>query len=1525
MLSRFIWVIITVVCFAALVNNSSIAHERSLNSLGIEDQLSQSVVTAITQDKYGFLWIGTEDGLNRFDGYQIKIFNTQNSHLSNNMIYDLLADDQGDVWVATYDGLSVFRQATGQFETFHHNPNEPFSLANDYVPSLAKDDQGGIWVATYAGPSYYDPTIGGFKTYPVMINRRVAATVNEVSQILVDKQQRVWLTNSRGELALFNQAGGRFELVQNVSSEKFGNIWDLKDAPDGNIWLASTDQGAIVYYPEQQRFEKIAALTFAMRHEYYKASSILFDEQGHLWLGTLKGGLYNLDLEKKSSTHYQYGAYGSIASNTINTIYQDNSGVIWVGTSSYLNKINPKQLKFDYLYKDLSDESAEYSLGFESTFALGITNKNHLWVGAEDGSISIYQLIKNNSPQKIAHMSSNEIDGTAIYGIKDIGAGRIMILTEQKVWLYDELKQQLDLWYSEPEKSSRIFLSSIYHKGSLWVATSTGLLAIDELGNAQEYKVMGIKPIEDNFINTLYLKQDKDELWLGTEHGVFRFNLIDKKYTQLSQLFDGVPSKAEESVVSVVFDALGRLWLGTYGNGAIIFDFTQQKVTELNSLVGGLNNTVYSMQADDAGALWIGTGKGLYRVEPKDFSLSHFSSSERQPINEFNSAVQEKSVDGRLLFGGVNGVIVFDPKDYQADSSAPQPVITDILINNKSIVVEQTSNSRLKASPHLAKKLLVMPDDSSFTFEFSALNLANAKNNRYRYMLEGHDKDWIEADSKLRLANYSNLSPATYQFKLLAANKDGIWSELPVTVEVEVQTASWLSPSAFALYGFILGLIILSFAYLAWMRAREKRFSAAQLAQSEERLKLSLWGSGDELWDWQIHSGALHLSNEWQYDFPRDGIRSGYSESNSNIHSNDLPYVKRALTAHLSGKSHHFESTYRISDEQGGWIWVLDRGKVVSRDANDKPLRMAGTIKNITELKSAEQQLNVIVKSFDNISDAVWILNDDFTYIAINKAFTRITGFTEEEVIGKTMKVNAVQQETGFYFDELRESLANRNSWHGELDAIRKNGQVYPIELNVDVVRDNDGNILNYVGVFSDITFRKKAEKELRRLATVDQLTGLRNRSSFRQYFAELIQNSDDNHQHALLFIDLDNFKRINDSLGHGVGDELLSSVAQILENLLQGSEGIVARLGGDEFTILLENVETWNQPAKIAQAILDRFTSPLMLLSAEVVVSPSIGIVMYPENGESAEELLKNADTAMYYAKKKGKNTYQFYTRQMNEQAKMRLSLENELRQAIEKDEFVVFYQPKVSLQTGKITSMEALVRWRNPNRGLVLPNEFIPLAEEVGFIIPISQKVIEKTCLQIRDWQNRGLFDGKVAVNLSAIQFYHENLWETVKNALHLAKIEADSLEFEITEGMVMEDLSHSIRQMKTLQDMGISLALDDFGVGYSSLGNLKDFPINTLKIDRSFIWDLEDSERDRNLVASIVTLAHNLDIKVVAEGVETVSQVEALKSMNCEEIQGFIFSKPVPPWEMEAMLSDPEINLNNVLLEFDGLEKS
>ena len=1484
----------------------------------LEGELSQSTVTSIVEDQHGFLWIGTKDGLNRFDGYSVKIYNKQSSELPNTRINDLQIDQNGDLWIATQNGLALFQQNTGKIINFYHNAQEPFSIADNFVSSLALGENGGIWVGTYNGASYYDPSIKGFRTVPIMKSRRVPAALDEVSDIMVDSQQRVWLITTKGDLARYNPSMNHFDVIENNQMGSLGQVDSMVETPQGTLWILSS-MGLVEFKPQDQTYRRLKLSNIGFSDDGLTLNSLYFDKEQRLWAGTETHGLYTLK-NGKLVDHHIYGKAGSVGSNNINVLFQDSNNILWIGSASYLNKINPNAINFTHIDHDDSEQGV---LNSDVTYSLLATSYDHLLLGGNTGGLTVLKRT-NEGAQKVEVELPEGLQDKSINKLIEIGSGRNWVLAQDSVWVFDELKLSFELIYQATSPSD-YFITAQFDGEYLWLGTTKGLWRLAADNSLKKYRLVDINFHRDNRINVLLPDDDNDDyLWIGSDSGVYRFSKQHESFISLDNLFSDLPAEANDVIFSLAIDQSSRLWIGTFGNGLLVVDLISQQYTVLNSSVSNLHETVYSLLQDDTGHIWAGTGGGLYRVEPSDFSMAQFSITENQPIIEFNTGATDRDRFGNLFFGGMNGVIYFDPLDYTKDDKAPKPVITDILVNNHSIVVGEESRKRLEKPSNIAEKVVIYPEDTAVSFDFSGFNYTDPWSNRFRYILEGYDADWTETDAQSRRVTYTNLKPGSYEFKVLAANKDGLWSEQPASIQVEVQNLALLSPLAYTTYGFILGLIILAFSYLIWSRIRERQFAAMQLAESEERLKLSLWGSGDELWDWQVNTGALHLSNEWSYDFPRDGIRSGYSMANSNIHPNDLPYVKQALNSHLAGKSLHFESTYRISNERGGWIWVLDRGKVVTRDDNKKPLRMAGTLKNISDLKDTEQQLSMVVKSFDNISDGVWILDEDYNYIAINKAYTKISGFESEEVIGRPIRESAVVNPSENFIEELRELLIEEGSWSGELEATRKNGQVYPIEINIDVVRDGDGNIVNYVGVFSDITFRKKAEKELRRLATVDQLTGLRNRNSFKQRFEEVLALSEESDQHALLFIDLDNFKRINDSLGHGVGDELLTSVAQSLLKITEDNKGIVARLGGDEFTVVLADVDTWSQPARYAQEILDFFAKPLRLSSAEVVVSPSIGIVMYPENGESAEELLKNADMAMYYAKKKGKNTYQFYTRQMNEQAELRINLESELRQAIEKDEFVVFYQPKVSLKTGRITSMEALVRWRNPNRGLVMPTEFIPLAEEAGFIIPISQKVIEKTCLQLRDWKNRNIYDGKVAVNLSAVQFYHENLWETVKSALHIAKIDASALEFEITEGMVMQDLTHSIQQMKTLKDMGISLALDDFGVGYSSLGNLKDFPIDTLKIDRSFVWDLEDSERDQKLVASIVTLAHNLGIKVVAEGVETPLQVEALKSMDCEEIQGYIFSKPVPPWEIEAMLTNSDYSLDTVLREMEEEEE-
>lgn len=1486
------------------------AQERTTESIEISSELSHSVIYDIVQDHQGFIWVATLAGLNRFDGYDAKHFYSRRDGLSADEITALAVDSFGNIWVGTENGLNVYLQDKGIFQSFFHNPADNLSLASDKIYSLATADNGDLWIATEKGVSYYQSSTKSFKSFEIL---------NELD-IPSDNLEITAITSSDG-ITLLGTSSGQLALLQDNDTFKQVNSDDLNGAikqiikKSNKQFFVLTTNALYLWDNRAQKIELVEPSALGIDNQFIQFTSIAMASENELWLGSDKNGLYraNLDSGVSNLFFHRHTKDGYSGTNHINTLLQDKTGVLWIGTDANLHKINPSLINF----KHYSQHSAsELKLIGNSVFSVLVDSDGWYWFGTEFDGLSVFKPssdgLKLDPKIQLPLLTSNSIN-TVLEG----SMGIVWIVAADNVWTFDKNTGEFSLFRDTAFGDATFFIAK-YHNGNLWIGSNYGLWRIDEDKKIKHFLIdQQVYNLQNKIIN-MEFDPNNEHIWLATEQGVTQFDIASETFTSLNEFIEDGPPGLSSVIYDLYLDMHGRLWVASYQYGLYQVDFATQKVATLNNSNSKLNNVIYSIQPDKKNNLWLATSQGLYRLEPDSKSLTHFNTIQDQPIRDFNLGAKFMDTKGKLLLAGINGVIHFDPKSYRRDESSASPVVLDVLINGQAARIGDTKDSHAKVPMHVTDELKLFHDDTSLSIAFAAMHFANPDNNRFKYMLEGYDKNWIEVDAEGRRAIYGKLDSGDYTFKLMASNKDGVWGEEIKSIRVEVLPSPYFSNLALMLYALIFGsLMAVSFA-LYRSRINERKAASERLAESEERLKLSLWGSGDELWDWDIKTGALHLSNEWDIDFPRDGIRSGHSDANSNIHPNDLPFVKQSLQAHLSGKSKHFESTYRLSNEKGGWVWVLDQGKSVEFDDDKRPSRMAGTLKNVSEIKDAEQRLSVIAKSFENISDGVWILDSDLKYIAINKSFETITGYPSEQVIGAHMQENAIKDMNENFYQRLMALLEEKGSWQGELEAIRKDGTVYPIDINVDVVRDSDNNIINYVGVFSDITYRKIAEKELRRLATTDQLTSLLNRNTFRTEIETTLAHSAEGVLHALLFIDLDNFKRINDSLGHSAGDELLVAVAEHLQDVMKENNGIVARLGGDEFIIFLQDVDAWNQAAQVAQDVLDRFTEKLEFSNNKLMVSPSIGIVMYPENGSTADELLRNADTAMYYAKKKGKNTFQFYTRQMNEQAKLRLNLENDLRAAIEKDEFVVFYQPKVSLQTGTIEGFEALIRWRNEKRGLVMPNEFIPLAEESGLIIPISQQVIEKACIQVRDWQKRDLFHGKMAINLSAIQFYHENLWETVKNALHLANLEAESIEFEITEGMVMQDLAHSIQQMNTLKDMGVSLALDDFGVGYSSLGNLKDFPIDTLKIDRSFVWDLDDSERDKKLVASIVTLAHNLDIKVVAEGVETIKQVEALKEMKCEEIQGFIFSRPLPAFEIERLLEDSNATLERALLE-------
>ncbi len=567
---------------------------------------------------------------------------------------------------------------------------------------------------------------------------------------------------------------------------------------------------------------------------------------------------------------------------------------------------------------------------------------------------------------------------------------------------------------------------------------------------------------------------------------------------------------------------------------------------------------------------------------------------------------------------------------------------------------------------------------------------------------------------------------------------------------------------------------------------------------------------------------------------------------------------------------------------------------------------------DISESKRIEKSLRLAATVFENTTEALMVTDIDNNITSVNPAFTRITGYTLSEVLGRNPSVLKSGKQPSSFYETLWQSLQSAGTWTGEMWNRRKNGEIYPQWASINVLRDEDGQAVGYAAIFRDISQRKEYEDRINYQANYDSLTGLPNRNLFHERLRQAMLLSQRRGEHeAVLFLDLDNFKMINDSLGHNAGDIVIQKTAERLIDAVRETD-TVARMGGDEFTILLVRIANAEGAAIIARKLLSIVAEPMELLGHRVTITASIGIAISPHDTRSADDLIKFADGAMYHAKSQGKNNFQYFTSEMKGVAIQRLTLETGLRAALENDEFELHYQPRADLASGEIAGIEALVRWRHPKEGLIPPADFIPTAEETGLILPLGQWVLRAACTQNRVWQDTGIPPVSVSVNISARQFRQPGFADIVGEVLAETGLPPEYLELEVTESMVMGQAESAIDTLRQLNAMGVRLSIDDFGTGYSSLSYLKRFPIDALKIDQSFVRDINTSADDLAIVNTIIVMAHQLNIQAVAEGVETDAQLALLRAQGVDQIQGFILSPPVPADELVRLLKRRRVNI-------------
>jgi diguanylate cyclase (GGDEF)-like protein/PAS domain S-box-containing protein len=580
----------------------------------------------------------------------------------------------------------------------------------------------------------------------------------------------------------------------------------------------------------------------------------------------------------------------------------------------------------------------------------------------------------------------------------------------------------------------------------------------------------------------------------------------------------------------------------------------------------------------------------------------------------------------------------------------------------------------------------------------------------------------------------------------------------------------------------------------------------------------------------------------------------------------------------------------------------------ISRISDTQEFYLHG--REITEKKNYEALLLLSGSVFDNSIEGITITDANAIIQRVNPAFEAITGYSAKEAIGKNPRILKSDRHPPKFYTTMWKALNEKGQWNGEIWNRRKSGEPYPEWLSINAMQDDNGEVSGYVAIFHDMTEIRRSEDKLKFNTYYDSLTKLPNRLLFEDRLDEAITAAKkDNSIVAVICLDLDNFKHVNQSLGLHLGDQLLKQVGDRISGVFK-KKTTVSRFGGDQFNIILKNLASPQVAGVWATQLMDLFKKPLIIQEKEIYVNISLGISLFPWDGNLGDILIKNAEIAMHRSKEAGKNIYSLFENGMNKKIEQRLELEAKLRQGLKKEEFKLFYQPKVSVKTGKITGMEALIRWFNDERGLVSPADFIPIAEETGIITPLGAWVLTEACSQTKAWHDLGFNHLKIAVNLSAVQFRNRYLLKTIQKALDSSGLAPNYLNLEITESLVMNDVDGAIVTMNEIADLGATFSLDDFGTGYSSLAYLKRFPVSILKVDQSFVREIPTNKDDMAIAHTIISMAKSLNMTTVAEGVETGEQLKFMQDNHCDEIQGYFFSPPVPADQFLKLLEQDSV---------------
>ncbi|MEO2279523.1 EAL domain-containing protein [Pseudoalteromonas pernae] len=1462
-----------------------------LERLSTEEGLSQGTVNVIAQDEFGYLWFGTQRGLNRYDGYNLTLFENTETPFSTDSIINITRLNNGLFLVsAQLNGLYLVDPATltskllltnaqsetgdsfavvGHVAQDNNDPNLVWLAINNFVYSynlqteslnkvisldkpsqvvrviLPSDD--ALYIGSSAGLFKYELNSGELKLLQHTPTSTPTSDQNNVKFLQFDSEYTLLVGTVEGLYS--HNLNDNQPSIKTLLPQR--NIWSLQRY--GLIDLIATDEGLY----EFDRLTKKARVLVQFSDSRYPVQdntimSMYRDKSGMLWLGSRAQGAFAwspLSMRFKQhdllSSQFEHGAaaWG---------MYEQSDGTLWVGSGNGLNRINPDGSAKTYWTSDdekvAMDEQAVYRV------SAAVHTNDGVWIETPMGVLLLNsQTGEVSNPIQDAALPPQLQPGFISWGIEQLANGDAYFFTDKGYFRY------------KPQANTVEALD----------AFSQQLPA----ENASHF----LPPLPTH----------KDDPLLSYNGALYRFD-VDNNTAHLIYQANSPNAQFFYFIDSWVLDQNNSLWISIDGEGLVALDLETLEVRDRIGVEDGLLNTnVYQPIIDNFGVLWFSSNNGLYRYNINTEHLRHFSVVDGLNAAEFNSFSAMNLSSGELAFGTVKGLILVDPADFITSTNhyiAPAPQITDISLLSRPLGYTPISYAN---SP-----LELEYDDLGLTISFSSFDFIHRDQVRYKIALSGAS-DFRYPNYKENTLQFAKLNPGHHQLSISAYDPvSGNWSRT-LHLAIVAKYAPWRSPGAITFY-IVMSILIVG-SWIIWLRRQQTKTQLAhsQLLASQQQTELALQSNNSGTWYYSVSERSFvqkRLAAELGYSKNNDAC--SFEQYLEYIHPHDVDRYRLNWKRFLNqGEEATWDFTYRLSHNLGTWHWYHEVGKITEFDSFGHAKEVSGIYTNITEAKASAQQATVLGEAISQISDWLLILDENLAPFSANESFQRAFAQANEQELKVQPFVRALGKEKFNRYMKVISRLKAGENWRLEEQIRTKYDKKHPVQISVTAVcrdkQDNTDEISYYVIVITDLTEQKRAEDELRYLANYDPLTGLPNRSMMRGKIAQAIEYAKENAQLlALLFIDLDKFKPVNDSFGHAVGDQVLCCICERISDELDDNS-LLARQSGDEFLLLIERVQSPQALSELSEHLARTLEKPIKIGNITINISVSIGIALSPFDADNAEDLIRNADMAMIYAKNAGRNGYKFFTEQMNNRITHKLMLENALQDAYRDELLINHYQPIVHIHQKRIVGVELLLRWQSDGK-FISPGEFIPVAEEIGLIDAITEQALHRALRELQQWFD-SYDDFYLSVNLSPIHILKSNLTERFIDILAMHNVRPSQLRLEITENTLLDDKAKAAEQLNKLRAAGLKLFLDDFGTGYSSLTYLNQFPIDVIKIDQSFVRQIGVNPTNEAIIRTIHNLSNSLGLYCIAEGVETREQIFFLNKLGCHHLQGFFFAKP------------------------------